>query len=105
MKARKDSPRQHVTWRMALVPLGWLASVSIASSVGKISRSTFRRSASGLTSFHQSISARTDYEALALPGHFFLDRNRGMSELLAEFFRGFFLRLRILPRSMTTSRS
>jgi hypothetical protein len=53
----------------------------------------------------RSISSRTNYEALALPGYFFLDRNRGMSELLGNFFESFFLRLRILPRSMTTSRS
>jgi hypothetical protein len=49
MKERKDSPRHHVTWRMAFVPLGgW--PVSIGSSVGKISRSTFRRRASSFTS-------------------------------------------------------
>jgi len=34
---------QHVTWRMAFVGLGLSASVSMASSVGKISRSTFRQ--------------------------------------------------------------
>src|SRR5579864_3715569 len=36
----------------------------------------------------RSISSGADYEALALPGYLFLDRNRGMSELLAESFRG-----------------
>jgi hypothetical protein len=41
----------------------------------------------------RSISSRTNYEALALPGYFFLDRNRGMSELLAELFREFLLAL------------
>src|SRR5690348_9329512 len=39
----------------------------------------------------RSISARADYEALALPGYLFLDRDRGMSELLAESFRGLLL--------------
>jgi hypothetical protein len=80
---------QHVTWRMAFVPWGFLANASMASSVGKISRSTFRRCASRFTCGHhrkRSISSRADYEALALPGHLFLDRHRGMSELLAEFF-------------------
>jgi hypothetical protein len=41
----------------------------------------------------RSISSRADYEALALPGYLFLDRNRGMSELLAESFRGLLLAL------------
>ncbi len=41
----------------------------------------------------RSISSRADYEALALPGYLFLDRDRGMSELLAEFFRGLLLAL------------
>jgi len=41
----------------------------------------------------RSISSRADYEALALPGYLFLDRDRGTSELLAEFFRGLLLAL------------
>src|ERR1700694_4581352 len=41
----------------------------------------------------RSVSSRADYEALALPGYLFLDRDRGMSELLAEFFRGLLLAL------------
>src|SRR5882724_3084074 len=41
----------------------------------------------------RSISSRADYEALALPGYLFFDRDRGMSEFLAEFFRGLLLTL------------
>src|SRR5712692_216839 len=41
----------------------------------------------------RSISSRADYEALAFPGYLFLDRERSMSELLAEFFRGLLLAL------------
>jgi hypothetical protein len=41
----------------------------------------------------RSISSRADYEALALPGYFFLDRDWGMSELLPESFRELFLAL------------
>jgi hypothetical protein len=41
----------------------------------------------------RSISSRADYEALALPGYLFLDRDRGTSELFAEFFRGLLLAL------------
>jgi hypothetical protein len=41
----------------------------------------------------RSISSRADYEAFALPGYLFRNRDRGMSELLAEFFRGLFLAL------------
>src|SRR6266851_5210111 len=41
----------------------------------------------------RSVSSRADYEALALPGYLFLDRDRGMSELLAESFRGLLLAL------------
>ena len=41
----------------------------------------------------RSISSRADYEALALPGYLFLDRDRGVSELLAESFRGLLLAL------------
>ena len=39
----------------------------------------------------RSISSGAEYEALALPGYRFLDRDRGMSELLAESFRGLLL--------------
>jgi hypothetical protein len=39
------------------------------------------------------ISSRANHEALAIPGYLFLDRERGMSELLAESFRGFLLAL------------
>src|ERR1700732_2692443 len=41
----------------------------------------------------RSISSRADYEPFALPGYLFLDRDRGMSELLAEFFRRLLLAL------------
>src|SRR6266851_7148338 len=41
----------------------------------------------------RSISSRANHEALAIPGYLFLDRDRGMSELLAESFRGLLLAL------------
>ena len=87
MKERKDSPRQHVTWRMAFVPLGWLASVSIASSVGKISRSTFRRRASSFTS---SITGSDPY--LPVPTEESQSATRTfMSPVVAHFTSVFFL--------------
>jgi hypothetical protein len=36
----------------------------------------------------RSISSRAYYEASALPGYLFFNRDRGVSELLAESFRG-----------------
>src|SRR5216683_540718 len=41
----------------------------------------------------RSISSRANHEALAIPGYLFLDRDRGMSELLAKSFRGLLLAL------------
>jgi len=49
---------QHVTWRMAFVSSDFRASVSMASSIGRISRSIFRRCASRFTS---SITGRDPY--------------------------------------------
>jgi hypothetical protein len=39
----------------------------------------------------RSVSSRANHEVLAFPGYLFLDRERGMSELLAESFRGLLL--------------
>src|SRR5246127_3340524 len=53
----------------------------------------------------RSISSRANHEALALPRYLFLDRERVCPNSSRNLFEGFFLRLRILPRSITTSRS
>src|SRR6266851_8721307 len=41
----------------------------------------------------RSISSCANHEALAIPGYLFLDRDRGMSELLAKSFRRLLLAL------------
>ena len=49
--------------------------------------------------------SRANNEVLAFPRYLFLDRDRGIPNSSRNLFEGFFLRLRILLRSMTTSRS
>src|SRR3984957_18703943 len=81
---------------MAFVPLGWLASVSIASSVGRISRSIFRRRASRFTS---SITGSDPYLPVPITrrrhfqGTSSSNRDRSVPELLAEFLGGLLLAL------------
>jgi hypothetical protein len=92
---------QHVTWRIAFVTSDFLASVSIASSIGRINRSSFRRRASRFT------SSITDY--LPVPTtrrwHFqgiFSSTETGVCpNSPRNFSEDCFLGLRNLPRSIT----
>src|SRR5438876_11939227 len=66
----------------------------MASVVGKTSNSILRRWASLFDFFHHwkpALRAGSDHEALTFPGYLFLDGQRRVAELLAEFLGGFFL--------------
>src|SRR5262249_13933849 len=86
---------QHVTWRMAFVSPGVRGQFLQGSSVGRITRSTLRRRLALhlLYDRKRSVSSRADNETSALPGYSLLDRDRGVSEVCAEFLRGLLLAL------------
>src|SRR5271166_227645 len=97
---------QHVTWRIAFVFAGFLPSSLIAALVARIIRSTSRRRASSFTSsitgsalyFPEPTISRRHFQGISSSSE------SGVCPNCSRNFREtFFLRLRIFPRSITTS--
>src|SRR5262249_2667225 len=94
------------TCKIAFVTSVFRTSFSRASSVGRINRSIFRRLASRFTS---SITESDPYLPVPITRRWHFQGIRSSTETgvcpnaSRNFFEGFFLRLRIRPRSITTS--
>ena len=83
---------------MALVLSESCCNASIASAVGRMSNLISRRAASRFTHHREpAVSAGANDQAAALPGYFFPDRERCMTEGVTEFLGRFFLPLMDVP--------